>query len=148
MLGRRQFPSLKNKSKIEKFVGNCYQQIPTRKTLRQAEYPKMEKRLYSWFRTERSRHIPVSSAILAAMAKKNYAEVYGRDNFVASRGWLSKFKSRHDLRRLRVCGEKLSSNEPAVSPFLSKFKEKILALGVVPAQIYNCDGKCFPTKRW
>jgi hypothetical protein len=129
----------KNKSKIEKFVGNCYQQIRTRKTLRQAEYPEMEKRLYNWFRTQRSRHIPVSFVILAAMAKKIYAEVYGRDNFVASRGWLSKFKSRHGLRRLRVCGEKLSSNEPAVSPFLSKFKEKILALGVVPAQIYNCD---------
>lgn len=38
-----------------------------------------------------------------------------------------------------MTGEKLSSNEAAVSPFVECFKKKIAELNLTPDQVYNAD---------
>lgn len=122
-----------------RFVSKCDSGPGSRKTLRKAEYPEMETRLYAWFCTQRSRHIPISYEILSAKAKQFYTETFGNDNFTASRGWISNFRKRHGLRALKVCGEKLSNDQSAVEPFITTFAEKIQQLNLSPAQIYNAD---------
>ncbi|CAG5048130.1 unnamed protein product [Parnassius apollo] len=54
-------------------------------------------------------------------------------------GWLDKFKKRFGIRLLTVSGEKLSSDESAVQPFIQHFKNKVEELGLLPDQIYNAD---------
>lgn len=99
----------------------------------------MEKLLYAWFCRQRSRQIPISYEILAAKAKQFYAQSYGNDNFVASRGWIARFRSRHGLRALKICGEKLSCNESAVDPFILTLSNTIKSLNILPSQVYNAD---------
>lgn len=122
-----------------RFIDKCDSGPGPRKTLRKAEYPEMETRLYAWFCSQRSRHVPISYDILSAKAKQFYTETYGNDDFRASRGWISNFRKRHGLRALKVCGEKLSNDQSAVDPFLSTFAEKIRQLNLTPAQIFNAD---------
>ncbi|KAG8232655.1 hypothetical protein J437_LFUL012615 [Ladona fulva] len=60
--------------------------------------------------------------------------------FVASKGWLDRFKHRHGIRHLKITGEKLSSNESAIEPFrievlLHVINEKNLS----SEQIYNAN---------
>lgn len=121
------------------FTSNCFAGPGSRKTLRKAVYPEMEKRLYAWFCRQRSRHVPISYEIMCEKAKQIYAETYGSDNFVASRGWIVNFKNRHGLRALKICGEKLSNNEEAVEPFKRNLAAKIKNLNLSSKQIYNAD---------
>ncbi|GBM61506.1 Jerky -like [Araneus ventricosus] len=39
------------------------------------------------------------------------------EGFASSKRWLDRFKHRHGIRRLKITGEKLSSNESAIEPF-------------------------------
>ncbi|KAJ8935848.1 hypothetical protein NQ318_009849 [Aromia moschata] len=80
----------KDKFKIERktyriFLKNCYHGPGKRKTLKQADFPKMEDALYSWFLKQRSRHVPITYEILAEKAKQFYQQHYGKDDFCASR---------------------------------------------------------------
>lgn len=59
--------------------------------------------------------------------------------FNASLGWIKKFKARHGIRRLKICGEKLSNKPQYVDTFLDKFRSKVNEMGLIPDQIYNCD---------
>jgi hypothetical protein len=60
--------------------------------------------------------------------KMFHTQIYGRTNFQASRGWIANFRSRHGLRPIKLCSEKLSNNQEAVDPFIIKLKEKIIEL--------------------
>lgn len=110
-----------------------------RKTLRSAEYPRMEKKLHSWLVNLRNRHVPVSEELLAAKAKQFYVKYYGRDNFNASRGWISNFRKRYGIRQLKICGEKLSGDQTNVQPFIEQLDQTIKDLALQPSQIYNAD---------
>jgi hypothetical protein len=85
----------------------------------------MERRLHQWFLTQRSRHIPISYEMIAAKAKQLYVQIYGKHNFVASRGWIANFRARHGLRSLKISGEVLSNNQAAIDPFLEKLETMI-----------------------
>jgi hypothetical protein len=89
--------------------------------MRKAEHPEMEDALYTWFLKQRSKHIPVSSEILRTKARYFYEEITGKKDFLASSGWLDKFKLRHGIRHLKICGEKVSSDVEAVKPFQEFF---------------------------
>lgn len=99
----------------------------------------MENKLHSWFVSLRNRHVPVSSEFLATKAKQLYAKYYGDGNFNASRGWISNFRKRYGIRRLKICGEKLSSDTTAVEPFIKELDQTIKSLNLQPSQIYNAD---------
>lgn len=99
----------------------------------------MEDELYSWFVKQRERHVPLSYEILAEKSRLLFQKHYGKDTFVASRGWVLNFKKRHGLRHLKICGEKLSNDVSAVVPFIKKLSEIIQRKGLIPTQIYNAD---------
>ncbi|KAJ8935412.1 hypothetical protein NQ314_012831 [Rhamnusium bicolor] len=105
----------KNADKIKGFVVQCVSGPGKRKTLRKAEYPRMESELHSWFVNLRNRHVPISSELLAAKAKQLYVQCYGNDKFNASKGWVINFRKRYGIRQLKVCGE----NYPLTKPLFS-----------------------------
>ncbi|XP_066152183.1 jerky protein homolog-like [Euwallacea fornicatus] len=130
----------KNEGKKMRFIGICHSEQGSRKTLRQAEYPEMEEEeFYTWFIKQRNKHIPFSYGIVGAKARQLFQNIYGKDTFVASRSWLLNKKKRYGLRHLKICGEKLSNDESAVTPFIAKLRQVIEAHDLLPQQIYNAD---------
>ncbi|XP_055371533.1 jerky protein homolog-like [Condylostylus longicornis] len=107
--------------------------------MRTGEFFKLEKMLYEWFLEGRKKNIPIDGTILKNKAKYFYKKIYKKDDFSASSGWLQKFKKRHGIRFIKICGEKLSSQKELVDPFLIKLAEKIKQLNLAPDQIYNAD---------
>lgn len=97
----------KNRENIQKFVSTTDCGPGKRQTLKKAENPEVDEALYMWFLQERNRHTPISGPILAMKAKFFYKEITKKDDFVASKGWLERFKSRHGIRLMTVTGEKL-----------------------------------------
>ena len=41
---------------------------------------------------------------------------------------------------LKICGEKLSSNEETIDEFYENFKRKVMESNLSSDQIYNCNG--------
>lgn len=117
---------------IQFFLGN-------RKVMKKAENPELEEALYTWFLQQRNNHIPISSEILKAKAKFFYVKMTGKDDFSASSGWLDKFKLRHGIRYLKICGEKVSSDESAIEPFKKKFADIVAEMDLSEEQVYNAD---------
>lgn len=63
----------------------------------------------------------------------------GKDDISASSGWLDQFKLRHGIRYLKICGEKVSSDESAVEPFKQKFADIVAEMDLSEEQVYNAD---------
>ncbi len=59
--------------------------------------------------------------------------------FVASGGWLWRFSRRHGIRQLFVQGEKLSSDQPSATSFVSSFQMFIEENNYTLNQIFNCE---------
>lgn len=129
----------KSRENIQKFVSTSDCGPGKRKTLKKAEYPEVEDALYLWFLQERNRHTPISGPILAMKAKFFYKEITKKDDFVASKGWLEGFKSRHGIRLMTITGEKLSNDATCVEPFISRFLQRVKDLDLCPSQVYNAD---------
>ncbi|XP_055371849.1 jerky protein homolog-like [Condylostylus longicornis] len=115
------FSIKKQSQKLSSTNANSFGGLGKRKTMRTGEFFKLEKMLYEWFLEGRKKNIPID------------------DDFSASSGWLQKFKKRHGIRFIKICGEKLSSQKELVDPFLIKLAEKIKQLNLAPDQIYNAD---------
>ncbi|XP_050294297.1 jerky protein homolog-like [Anthonomus grandis grandis] len=129
----------KNKTKIRRFVSESFSGAGKRQVIRKGEHPEVEAALYKWFLQQRSAHVPVSSDILRTKAKQFYERITGKSDFLASSGWLDKFKKRHGIRFLKVCGEKLSSDVSAIVPFQEKFLAVVNEMKLSRDQVYNAD---------
>lgn len=121
--------------------------------IRKAENPEVEAALYNWFLQQRLAHVPVSSDLLRTKAKHFYERITQKDDFLASSGWLDKFKKRHGIRFLKVCGEKLSSDVNAITPFQEKFRAVVLEMDLTKEQVYNADEsasfwRALPDRTW
>lgn len=128
----------KNEAKLKKFVEHSDIVPSNRKTLRPSEYPLMEEHLYRWITKKRSENVPISTQIVLEQAKF-YHSKYEHGEFNGSLGWFAKFKVRHGIRYLKICGEKLSTAPELIEPFVKELKEYISANGLLKSQIYNAD---------
>lgn len=107
----------------------------------------------TWFVQQRNYHVPISAELIKCKARYFHRKILGNDNFSASNGWLQKFKFRHGIRCLKICGEKLSSDVSAVEPFKEKFLNAVNEMGLTEEQIYNADEsalfwRTLPTTTW
>lgn len=128
----------KNKVNILKITSQAAGKLK-RKTLKQGEMPRMEKKLYKWFCKQRFKNLPVTSELLKAKAKSLHEEMKEKEKFSASDGWLQNFKRRFGIRFLKISGEKLSTNPELVEPFKQNLRSIIERLNLVNEQIYNAD---------
>ena len=98
--------SIRNTRKIK------YMTIEERQA--KAKWPKMEEKLYEWFKEQRRKRYPVTEDRLIFKANEIFAEVYPEmlGKFIASRGWMCKFNERHRIsRRVRTGnGQKIPNN--------------------------------------
>ncbi|KAH6947256.1 hypothetical protein HPB50_017784 [Hyalomma asiaticum] len=69
-----------------------------------AEFPDVDKAVFTWFCEQRASKVPLSSRILQQNAL-DFASMPGHNNFKASPGWLSCFKACHDIVAKVVSGE-------------------------------------------
>lgn len=131
----------KKKAEIFSAVSDSFDHVQ-KKTLHKADFPEVENKLYEWFLKQRERNCPVNRLILKVKAIEIFKMMFpNRDEkeFVASDGWLSKFKRRHGIRFLAVCGEILSSDTSSITPFVHRFRSKVTEMGLTNEQIYNAD---------
>ncbi|KAI8421979.1 hypothetical protein MSG28_009885 [Choristoneura fumiferana] len=116
----------KNRTKIEKAAKKPH--TSNRRTLRTAENPVLEDKLYEWYMAERCLY-NINGPLMALKAKMIHKELTGKDDFLASSGWLDRFKKRRGIvlgtRGLTPAAEAGSSKVvPLEVPVVDKSKEQ------------------------
>ncbi|KAG5322896.1 JERKL protein, partial [Pseudoatta argentina] len=116
-----------------------------RKAMKFTEHTKVEEALFLWFVQQREKGAPISGSILQAKALSLYShfpdEAEKEECFVASNGWLDRWKKRYGIRLMQfnTRGEKFFEDDDVVNIFKEKFKKTIKRGGYSLEQIYNCD---------
>ncbi|XP_041979219.1 jerky protein homolog-like [Aricia agestis] len=129
------FDIKKNRHKIEEFLSSTSEcDVNKRKSLKKACHPEVEEALYTWFQQETNAHNPISGPMLTEKAKFFYNKITGKNDFIASSGWLDKFKTRYGIRL--TCGKGSKSD---VEPFKKKFLLKLQEMDLSPSQVYNVE---------
>ncbi|XP_046737740.1 jerky protein homolog-like [Diprion similis] len=130
----------RNRSHLEQCATISGDAMTSRKTIKPAEYNKVDKGLFLWFTQMREKGLPVSGPILQAkamMLAKQFPDE--SETFTASCGWLDRWKKRHGIHQLSICGEKLSADEGGLTKFKNEFEKLVAEEGYSRDQIYNCD---------
>ena len=96
----------------------------------------LEASVWSWFKTARSKKIPISGPMIQEQARK-VADRLSLIDFKASIGWLNKFRSRHNINFAMICGESGSVDPATVDDWKSKLPQ--ITKGYAPGDIYNMD---------
>uniref|UniRef100_A0A6P7FUR9 Jerky protein-like n=1 Tax=Diabrotica virgifera virgifera TaxID=50390 RepID=A0A6P7FUR9_DIAVI len=98
----------KNRTKIEEF---CFimitkDSLDNRCKAKKAKNETLNNALYVWFCTKRQRGLPVSGPIIQETALKlNKMLPDCEPNFIASQGWLDRWKKRHGIRQLSIAAK-------------------------------------------
>lgn len=126
---------IKNRDQIEKNVafGSF---VPTTKRMRTANFEDVEHELLEWFNHIRSSNLPISGPIIQSKAKE-IATMFGIENFDCSSGWLWRFKKRHGIVSLKMCGEAAKVSDTTTSEWLSTFN--IIKMAYSPKDVFNMD---------
>ena len=72
----------------------------------------------------RNNGIPIPGPIIQTKPEQLYKEIHGPDadpNFSVSSGWLRRWKERHGIGRVKICGEARSADVAAAEEFIPKF---------------------------
>ena len=129
---------LKNKDSIvEMYEANMSStSVLSRKRSRPSEFSAVNEALYSWYLLATSRNIYPGGPQLCEKAKQ-IAEQLGVHEFKGSNGWLSRWKTRYNVKRMRVCGE----SEEVSGETVDSWKERLPELleGYSSKNIYNLD---------
>ncbi|GBM71365.1 hypothetical protein AVEN_35346-1 [Araneus ventricosus] len=72
--------------------------------MRHEKYVDINETVLEWFKTVRSKKIPVSGPMIQHKAKE-LANALGIENFSASNGWLDRFRIRNNITFRSLCGE-------------------------------------------
>ncbi|XP_054256871.1 jerky protein homolog-like [Macrosteles quadrilineatus] len=130
-----------NRKSIEDFCTQIESEkaLSSRCTLKKPKNELVNDALWVWFMQERRRGTPISGPILKEKAVILHGKLGEEGEFVASEGWLSRWKKRHGVHFLGVCGEKLSADPAGAAEFTKKFEQIIAENNLSPEQVYNID---------
>lgn len=87
--------------------------IPNRKTMKTSDFDKLNETLFSWFSKQKKKGVRLSGPVLQEKARLLLAEMLGESgmNFVASSGWLDRFKTRYGIRQQDLCVEEITIDD-------------------------------------
>ncbi|KAJ0169965.1 hypothetical protein K1T71_014571 [Dendrolimus kikuchii] len=108
-----------------------------RKVMKKPRNELLEEVLYCWFLQKRSTGQAISGPLLCETALQLNKKIGGDETFVASNGWLYRFKSRHGIRELEIQGEKMSA--AAANFFKVKLKKELDENDYELDFIFNAD---------
>uniref|UniRef100_UPI00358E6292 tigger transposable element-derived protein 5-like n=1 Tax=Myxine glutinosa TaxID=7769 RepID=UPI00358E6292 len=96
---------LKKEDELRSFVRDIeHSDRLTRKRARKAADTHLDRATYTWFSQKMNNNVPISGRILKAQAQKLHKQIHGESvdapDFMASGGWLSRFKKRHGIARV------------------------------------------------
>uniref|UniRef100_A0A1B6FS75 HTH CENPB-type domain-containing protein n=1 Tax=Cuerna arida TaxID=1464854 RepID=A0A1B6FS75_9HEMI len=140
----------KKRAKIEQFCSVTSENtLEKRQTTTVSSYDKLDEALYLWFSQERQKGIPITGPLIKEKALLLNTLMGGDPSFLASCGFLDRWKKRHGIRQLTVTGKKMSADSNAAAEYLQEFKE--ITSSYSPQQVYNADEtglnfKALPTK--
>ncbi|XP_023567748.1 small integral membrane protein 8 isoform X1 [Octodon degus] len=112
----------KQKDKLFKFYAESDEPklMKNRKTLHKAKNEDLDRVLKEWIRQRRSEHMPLNGMLIMKQAKIYHDELKIEGNCEYSTGWLQKFKKRHGIKFLKICGKKTSVGHKAAEKFIEK----------------------------
>lgn len=99
---------MKNKDNLLEKQGS-YDSNSERKRLTTCVNIGVDEALLKWVTTARAKNLPLSGVLIREKALE-YAAALGHEDFSASVGWLDKFKKRHNIAQMSVCGESASAD--------------------------------------
>ncbi|KAI6647414.1 Tigger transposable element-derived protein 6-like [Oopsacas minuta] len=79
------------------------------KRQRSGKDPEVEEALNKWFKPVLDKGVRISGVILRSKAEE-FAVRLGKPGFVATEGWLYRWKARHQIKAKRIHGEKSSAD--------------------------------------
>ena len=124
---------LKNKESIQTaFESN----VATHQKPRISKFASVNEALYEWFRMACATNIYPSGPQLIAKAKE-IATRLGIDGFEGSSGWLTKWKGRYNIKKIRVSGESGDVSGATISSWKERLPE--LLQGYKAEDIFNLD---------
>ena len=97
----------------------------------------MEEALLVWIKVQLTKGGRLSGDLIRSKARR-LSEELGVENFLASSGWLSRFKARHQLIFKREQGEKAAADINACETWQRDFLPKLLE-EFKPSDIFNAD---------
>ncbi|XP_026816812.1 tigger transposable element-derived protein 4-like [Rhopalosiphum maidis] len=112
-------------------------QTSNRKRARKGKCPEVDEALSEWFSLITSRGDPVSGPMLKLKAEE-LSQKLGNNQFIASNGWLSRWKNRHEIKLKRVHDEKASANASTSNDWKVN-RLKIILNDFSPDNIFNAD---------
>ena len=95
------------------------------KRQRSGKDPEVEEALHKWFKSVLDRGVRISGMVLRVKAEE-FAVKLGKSDFVATEGWLSRWKTRHQIKSKLTHGEKSSANFEGVEIWVSTVLPQIL----------------------
>ena len=103
---------------------------------RNSPFSKVNDTLHEWYLLACSKNIYPDGPILKEKAKE-IAEKLGIEGFKASNGWLDKWKQRHSIKRVSICGESGDVSGATVDSWKERLPENLN--GYKMEDIYNLD---------
>ncbi|XP_041362869.1 tigger transposable element-derived protein 6-like [Gigantopelta aegis] len=103
---------------------------------RNAKNQKLEEALYLWLSDMSSKNAAINDQMLIEKAKNQGGKINITD-FAYSRGWLARFKSRHNVTKRVYEGEAESADKTAVVKGREELKEVLKSYEV--QDIFNLD---------
>ncbi|XP_054745780.1 jerky protein homolog-like [Anastrepha obliqua] len=113
--------------------------LGSRCTRKKPIYEVVDEALWIWFLQERRRGTPIGGPILKEKALAIHQKINVGGDFVASDGWLNRWKKRHGIHFAQASGEKMSADTSGATEFKTKFGEMIKTEELSPEQVYNID---------
>lgn len=131
----------KKKETILKFYAesDCPKLMESRKTLHPSKVVDVDQVLMEWIRQRRSEKVPLDRSLIIAQAKLYHEQLGIQTPCEYSAGWFARFKARHGLRVLSICGEKVAADKDSAEDFVEEFQELIKDNKLSPDQVYNAD---------
>ena len=93
------------RDEILSFVKSNYLLPKKIKKTFKVKVPETEKAIHNWFLNERLKKNNVNDELLRLKSLEFHKQLNPEINFVASSGWIQKFKRRHGIRSLKIRGE-------------------------------------------
>ena len=109
---------------------------PSRKRKREGAHADVDKALWKWFVQKRQQHVTLSGPMLKEKAQ-DFASQLSVD-FVASDGWLQRWRARHGVEHKRAHGERNGADQVSASTFISNELPDILSR-YADKEVYNAD---------